>query len=100
MTQQIEWRRFPQELPYEGDVFLVTIKTFDGPLQVTVLRYVGHADMTAFQYFTESRVVAWAEVEPFNGEEKMTNTADKTQKDEDSSDVFNDYFDDVVEIRE
>ena len=87
MTQNIKWHRFPEEVPYSGDIFLVTIKTFEGPLQVTILRYISHAGMTAFEYFTEAQVIAWAEVEPFN-------------EVEDPSDAFNDYFDDVVEVRE
>lgn len=67
MTQQIKWHRFPEEVPYSGDIFLVTIKTYDGLLQVTVLRYVDLAGMSAFRYFTESRVIAWAEIEPYKG---------------------------------
>ena len=68
MTQQIQWHRFPIEIPPAADRYLVTIKTYEGSLQVPVLRYVGLAGMPAFRYFECSRVIAWAEVEPDTGD--------------------------------
>lgn len=68
MSQIIKWHRFPKEIPPEAERYLVTIKTYEGSLQVTVLRYVGLAGMSAFRYFECSRVIAWAEVQPYFGE--------------------------------
>lgn len=68
MSQIIKWHRFPKEIPPESDRYLVTIKTFEGSLQLTVLRYVSLAGVPAFRYFEAARVIAWAEVEPYFGE--------------------------------
>lgn len=61
----LKWHRFPINIPSIPDRVLVTVKNYDGSVQVTFLRYVGPAGMSAFQYFTESGVIAWAEIEPF-----------------------------------
>ena len=61
-----KWHPFPKEIPPLPERFLVTVKNYDGSLYVTVLRYIGTAGLTAVRYFTESRVIAWSEIEPFN----------------------------------
>ena len=68
MSQIIKWHRFPKEIPPAADRYLVTIKTYEGSLQLTVLRYVSLAGMPALRYFEAARVIAWAEVEPYTGE--------------------------------
>ena len=68
MSQIIKWHRFPKEIPPTADRFLVTIKTYEGALQVNILRYVDLAGVPAFRYFEAARVIAWAEVEPYFGE--------------------------------
>lgn len=62
----MKWHPFPQEIPTLPERLLVTVRNYDGSLHVTVLRYIGTAGMTASRYFAESRVIAWAEIEPFN----------------------------------
>ena len=60
-----KWHPFPQEIPPLPDRLLVTIKNYDGSLHVTTLRYIGTAGMSPARYFSESRVIAWSEIEPF-----------------------------------
>ena len=62
----LQWHPFPQEIPPLPEQLLVTIKNYDGSLRITVLRYISTAGLSAARYFTESRVIAWSVIEPFN----------------------------------